>query len=140
MANNLEYQKEYYKKNKQKVHKRQKEYYKNNKEDRIERTKIYNDNSWFAGNKERALERDNWQCQNCGINQEQHIIIFGRRISVHHKDGNGRNTQDKNNNLDNLQTLCIRCHASIHHKDDNKNRNKLGRFVKDNIKKELEKT
>lgn len=65
----------------------------------------------FGGNREIALERDNWTCQECGMNNEQHILLFGRSITVDHIDGNGRNSNTQNNSLDNLITLCLRCHG-----------------------------
>jgi len=68
----------------------------------------------FGGNKQLALERDNFQCLNCGMSQEQHFILFNRGLTVDHIDGKGRNSEVKNNSLDNLQTLCLRCHG---HKD-----------------------
>ena len=54
---------------------------------------------------------DNFICIKCGMNQEQHIILFGRGLTVDHIDGKGRNSKEKNNNLNNLQTLCLRCHG-----------------------------
>jgi 5-methylcytosine-specific restriction endonuclease McrA len=45
------------------------------------------------------------------MNQEQHLVIFGVGLSVDHKDGNGVYSQKKNHDLNNLQTLCIRCHG-----------------------------
>ena len=46
------------------------------------------------------LDRDGWQCQRCGR--------YGR-LECHHVDGDpGLNT------LDNLETLCRRCHL-LHH-------------------------
>lgn len=65
----------------------------------------------FGGNRQKALERDNWQCVECGMNQEQHIVIFGRSLTVDHIDGKGRNSKNPNHRLFNLQTLCCRCHG-----------------------------
>lgn len=65
----------------------------------------------FGGNRAIVLERDNWTCVKCGMNNEQHILIFGKQITIDHIDGKGRYTKDKNNNLNNLQTLCLRCHG-----------------------------
>lgn len=46
------------------------------------------------------IVRDNYTCQECG-GQEM--------IAVHHKDGTSRNE------LENLTTLCQKCHGKIHH-------------------------
>ncbi len=62
------------------------------------------------------LERDNWMCQDCGMNQEQHVVLFGRGLTIHHIDGTGINSNNKNNNIDNLITLCLRCHARTENK------------------------
>lgn len=61
---------------------------------------------WFGHNLRNVLERDEWMCVICGTNNEQHIVIFGRAISVDHIDGDR-----KNNDMSNLQTLCLRCHG-----------------------------
>ena len=65
----------------------------------------------FGGLKEVVLERDNWQCVKCGMNNQQHIVIFGRSITIDHIDGNGIYSKNPNNTLENLQTLCLRCHG-----------------------------
>ncbi|MCY3772199.1 MAG: HNH endonuclease signature motif containing protein [Gemmatimonadetes bacterium] len=52
--------------------------------------------------------RKNWQCEECQVS------LYDRRmyLHVHHKDG------DKNNNKrENLQALCIACHAKLPHHD-----------------------
>jgi 5-methylcytosine-specific restriction endonuclease McrA len=68
----------------------------------------------YGGLRDFILERDNWTCQVCGMTNEQHILIFGRNITIDHIDGAGCNTpkKDKNNDPDNLITLCLRCHGS----------------------------
>lgn len=72
----------------------------------------------FDGQKEEVLERDNWKCQECGMSQEQSIVIFNRQLSIHHIDGNGAYTpkERKNNNINNLITMCMRCHKILHMK------------------------
>ena len=74
-----------------------------------------NDNHRFGGNVQAVLERDNFECQDCGMTQEQHFIIFNKRLDIHHIDGSGKSTpkEDKNNDMDNLITLCHRCHTKI---------------------------
>lgn len=50
------------------------------------------------------IERDNFECQNCGITQNKHNKKFGYKLDIHHIDYN------KFNNLDsNLITLCRNC-------------------------------
>lgn len=48
----------------------------------------------------------NWQCEECKVS------LYDRRVylHVHHKDGN-----KNNNNRENLQALCIACHATVPH-------------------------
>ncbi len=89
-----------------------------------ERSKMLDDLSrnriQFGGNKQKALERDNFQCQECGITQEQHFLLYNKGLAVHHIDGKGYGSKEPNNDLDNLQTLCYRCHMLIHQNPDKK--------------------
>lgn len=56
--------------------------------------------------------RDNFECQNCHMTEEEHIIVIGKVLSPHHID------YDKFNNLKtNLITLCSWCNSRA-----NKNR------------------
>ena len=55
---------------------------------------------------EAKREIENYTCEKCGYHAEN---TFDRRfIHIHHKDGN-----KLNNKQDNLQCLCIQCHAKI---------------------------
>lgn len=58
-------------------------------------------------NRLKALERDNNRCILCGSYY---------RVQVHHKDEMGRNKpkEQRNNELDNLITLCAKCHIEQH--------------------------
>lgn len=58
----------------------------------------------FDGNKYKVLERDNYECQICGNKQQ---------LVVHHKDCSGQ-SDEPNNDIDNLITLCRKCHINIH--------------------------
>jgi 5-methylcytosine-specific restriction endonuclease McrA len=58
----------------------------------------------FSGNRQLALERDNYKCVICGETDG---------IGVHHKDFSGR-CENPNNELDNLMTICKPCHTKIH--------------------------
>lgn len=71
------------------------------------RHRISADNQRFSGNREKALERDNYKCVVCGSKT---------LLQVHHKDEMGRNKpkEEQNNDLDNLITLCASCHIKKH--------------------------
>lgn len=50
--------------------------------------------------------RDEYKCVKCGST---------KALSVHHKDGKGRGYKGKiDNSLDNLETLCNKCHQKLH--------------------------
>jgi len=84
-----------------------KEYRVKNKERRNKQSIDWHFNKAFGDLRDEVLERDNWECVMCSMTSEQHLIIFGRRITLDHIDGN-RN----NNTIENLQILCLRCHSS----------------------------
>ena len=76
--------------------------------------KIYKHEYRFGGNREIAIQRDRERCVKCGITRIQHYEKFGFDIHVDHIDGRGAGVKSvklKNNSLDNLQTLCVTCHA-----------------------------
>lgn len=58
----------------------------------------------FSGNKYKVLERDNNECQICGSK---------KNLIIHHKDCSGQ-SDNPNNDIDNLVTLCRKCHMNIH--------------------------
>jgi len=53
-----------------------------------------------GGNGIIRFEMDNYRCVSCGSE---------RKIEIHHKD-----TNRKNNNINNLITLCKQCHTCLH--------------------------
>lgn len=61
-----------------------------------------------------VYERDNFQCTRCGMTQEQHLVLFNKKLIIHHEDDNGRLSDTPNHTMDNLITVCFRCHNSIH--------------------------
>ena len=67
----------------------------------------------FYSQRKLARKRDNYTCQLCGITEEE----FGQELSVHHIK-NYRCFEDKHeaNNLDNLVSVCEKCHRFIHSK------------------------
>lgn len=59
-----------------------------------------------GGLRKAVLERDGYRCVVCGMTDAQHKEEWGRPITVDHKD------KDRGNNtMENLQTLCLRCHG-----------------------------
>ena len=68
----------------------------------------------FGGLRDIVIKRDKETCQLCGITRTEHKEKYGRDISVDHIDGNGRNSQNPNNSIENLRVLCLVCnlHAS----------------------------
>lgn len=83
--------------------------------------KLERDRLMFGGNREKAIIRDGESCTECGMKRQEHLDKFNRDIIVDHKDrmGHGVNYENKNNDLDNLVTLCLPCHGK---KDGNLNR------------------
>lgn len=83
-------------------------------------TDVFPNAFWFGGKREEVIQRDGEKCVQCGMTRAAHRAKWNRDITVDHIDGNGRNrpAKLKNNDLSNLQTLCIPCHS----KKDNKNK------------------
>jgi 5-methylcytosine-specific restriction endonuclease McrA len=56
--------------------------------------------------KERIRERDNYACQICGLQDEEHILIYNYSLMIHHIDYVKENCEDHN-----LIALCNQCHG-----------------------------
>jgi 5-methylcytosine-specific restriction endonuclease McrA len=67
----------------------------------------------FDGLREAVIERDGCKCVSCGITRVEHKEKWGQDLNVHHKNGLGRGVEknSKDNRLDNLITLCKKCHT-----------------------------
>lgn len=92
--------------------KKKKESYLRNCETIKARTKKRQQQERFGGNREKAIQRDSQRCVNCGMTREEHKQKYGKDITVDHIDGTGRNELISNHHIDNLQTLCLKCHGS----------------------------
>lgn len=77
--------------------------------------------------KEQIRKRDNYICQNCGMIEEEHLIVIGTNLHVHHIDYNKNNLNETN-----LITLCGSCNARA-----NFNRDYWETFYKNLINKIL---
>ena len=78
-------------------------------------------------NKERRFKirtRDNFTCQNCDMSEEEHLIVHGQVLHVHHIDYNKENCKE-----DNLISLCISCNVKA-----NKNRSYWKDFYQNKIR------
>lgn len=60
----------------------------------------------FEKIKSTIRERDDYICQCCNMTEEEHLIVVGEVLSVHHIDYN-----KSNNNNANLITLCRNCNT-----------------------------
>jgi len=54
--------------------------------------------------RESIRRRDKYKCQNCGMTEKEHLIVWGKRLTIHHIDYNKKNC--KNNNLISVCFLC----------------------------------
>lgn len=79
---------------------------------RATRRALYHSRAMFSGYRELVIKRDSEKCIKCGITRDEHKLKYGRDITVDHIDGKGMNApkSEKNNDLSNLQTLCLSCH------------------------------
>lgn len=68
----------------------------------------------FGGRRNDVLKESGFVCNSCGINDEQSLEKYGRKLDIHHKDGNGRTSEKPNHSLNNLGILCKKCHMSLH--------------------------
>lgn len=68
---------------------------------------------WNDNLKKEIRSRDDWKCQLTGITNEEHIVLYGRQLDVHHIDYN-----TKNCNTDNLITLSAESHRRTNYNRD----------------------
>lgn len=76
--------------------------------------KKYKDSLFFGGNREKAILRDKEMCVKCHMTRAEHIAKYDRDITVDHinKLGTHVRRDKRDNRMENLQTLCLSCHAS----------------------------
>ena len=73
--------------------------------------KAKNDRLRFGGNREKTIQRDKEQCVVCQMTRQEHWQQYGKDITVNHINGKGRNAKEKDHSLENLETLCLKCHG-----------------------------
>lgn len=69
-----------------------------------ERHRRRDDEKKYDGNREKAIERDDFRCAECGMSREESEKDFGQDLFVTRVDGNNQNNQ-----LSNLKTVCKSC-------------------------------
>jgi len=57
--------------------------------------------------REKALERDDYICQDCGLTNQESLEKYDTTLQVHHIIPY---SETQNNSLDNLVSLCVSCH------------------------------
>lgn len=65
------------------------------------------DRKSFGGMRKSVLKRDKCRCIKCFMTDKEHKDRWKLEITIDHIDGNR-----KNNRLNNLQTLCLKCHGT----------------------------
>jgi DNA-directed RNA polymerase subunit RPC12/RpoP len=73
--------------------------------------------------KESIRKRDNYECQNCSMTEEEHLIVIGKVLHVHHINYNKQNCNEEN-----LITLCNQCNTRA-----NSNRDYWQKIYKEKI-------
>jgi len=69
----------------------------------------------------KALERDGYECQDCGLTREKQREAYGKDLEIHHVTPiRTFNDTAKANQLDNLITLCTDCHIEREHSAENR--------------------
>lgn len=74
--------------------------------------------------KESIRNRDNYECQNCGMTEEEHLIVIGTNLIIHHIDYDKENCKE-----DNLITVCKQCNLRA-----NRNRDYWKKLYQNKIK------
>jgi 5-methylcytosine-specific restriction endonuclease McrA len=66
---------------------------------------------YWENQRAKAIERDNFECQRCGLTDKEHRAEQNIGLHVHHKNAAKTFESDKKaHELSNLITLCSRCH------------------------------
>lgn len=63
--------------------------------------------------RESIRKRDDYKCLNCGMTEEEHLIVYGQVLHVHHIDYDKQNCND-----DNLASTCCGCNQRANYNKD----------------------
>lgn len=80
--------------------------------------------------REEAIHQDDEQCQSCGLERTRHRELFGFDIHVHHETPRHEfDSHEQANQMSNLVTLCVECHAQA--ESEYRRRNAAGQYLKE---------
>ena len=63
--------------------------------------------------KDKIRKRDGYICQNCNISEDEHVVLYGKKLHIHHINYNREDCLDSN-----LITWCIRCNLKANYTRD----------------------
>lgn len=96
--------------NKEEINRKRREYHAKNPHVRKISNLRHHEKARFGGNRQACFDRDGNKCTQCG--SENNLV-------PHHIDHSGQSEQP-NHSLDNLVTLCKKCHMALHDPNPNK--------------------
>jgi len=68
----------------------------------------------WKGQREKARQRDDYECQICGLAQDEQVEAIDQSLNVHHiKRFGAVDDPQVANQLENLVTLCKWCHTDV---------------------------
>lgn len=91
---------------------------------RIETGKRCYDKREYGGLRKKVLKRDGYKCVYCRMTLGEHIKKWGSGLNIDHI-----NRKRKENTMNNLQTVCLKCHGKKHIGDNQG----MGQFKKGHI-------
>jgi 5-methylcytosine-specific restriction endonuclease McrA len=69
---------------------------------------------WNEGKREAVRDRDNRECQYCGLSESEHFEQYGQKLHVHHIiPARQIDNPEKRNSKDNLEAVCLSCHMEV---------------------------
>jgi RNA polymerase-binding transcription factor DksA len=69
---------------------------------------------WNEEKRTKVRRRDGFRCVRCGVAQEKHQALYGRRLDVHHiTPARDVDIPERRNSIDNLVSLCVSCHIRV---------------------------
>lgn len=77
--------------------------------------------------RDKARERDNWECVVCGLDNGEHKQRYGKGLEVHHiKPFDEFESPEEANRLENLVTVCCSCHGTLQQMEVERQKNMIG--------------